>query len=280
MISAVINVRNGMPMLDNALRSVRTWVDEVIVVDMASTDGSAEHSRHLGAQVFHHEPVGYVEPARAFAVAKASGDWVLIVDADEVIPRTLSHQLMRIAGEDEFDIVSIPEENWMFGAPIMHSGWQPDADRHSRFFRRGSLEFPTTLHAIPTPTHGSRLFDLPYSPGVGIVHFTYPTIASFVERMNRYTSVEASASSTTRAPSVLRDGLRDAAREFKDRYVHGGIRRSGWQGSSLVTLMAMYRLLVVLKTRERLLGLGDGVFDRYESEARRLLTEYGETSGS
>jgi glycosyltransferase involved in cell wall biosynthesis len=83
----VINTLNEERRLPYALRSVQDWVDEIVVVDMHSDDKTVEIAEAFGARIFTHERVGYADPARAFAFARATGDWILILDADELVPR-------------------------------------------------------------------------------------------------------------------------------------------------------------------------------------------------
>src|SRR5450759_4249900 len=106
-ISVVINTLNEEANIAYALRSVRTWVDEIVVVDMHSDDRTREVAETYGARVYLHDRVGYVEPARRFALAKATGDWILILDADELIPPRLARRLSDIAAAGQADVVSI-----------------------------------------------------------------------------------------------------------------------------------------------------------------------------
>ena len=85
-ISAVLNTLDEERRIAFALRSVRPWVDEIVVVDMASSDRTVEIARSFGAHVASHARTGFVEPARAFACAQAAGDWILVLDADELVP--------------------------------------------------------------------------------------------------------------------------------------------------------------------------------------------------
>ena len=83
MISAVINTLNAEKTVERALRSVKPWVDEIVVVDMHSDDATVDICRRYTHLVFPHERTGYVEPARNFAIDKAAGPFILVIDADE-----------------------------------------------------------------------------------------------------------------------------------------------------------------------------------------------------
>ena len=83
-ISAVINTRNEEKNIEDCLQTLR-FTDEIIVVDMESTDATKEIARGFTDKVFDTSMVSYVEPARNFAIGKATGNWILIVDADETL---------------------------------------------------------------------------------------------------------------------------------------------------------------------------------------------------
>ena len=152
-ISVVINTLNEERNLPYVLRSVRSWVDEIIVVDMHSEDRTVEIAREYKARVILFERMSCCEPARGFAVAQATGDWVLILDADEMVPKPLSQKLMHIASEDTADVVSIPWLNHLLGGTIGHMGWGPHQDRHPRFFKKHMIEVLNPSYKGSAGTH-------------------------------------------------------------------------------------------------------------------------------
>jgi len=132
-ISAVINTRNESENIFDCLNSLK-FCDEIVVVDMESTDNTKEIAKQFTDKVFDHPMVGYVEPARNFAISKAIGDWILVIDADERIPKTLAIKLEEIAEKNEIDYVRIPRQNLIFGQWVRHSRWWPDFN--IRFFKK------------------------------------------------------------------------------------------------------------------------------------------------
>ena len=95
-VTGLVVTRNAGRTLDPSLRSLASWVDELLVVDMASEDDTREIARRHGARILDHEPVGYADPARGFGVAAAANEWIMMLDADEVIPGSLSRRLRDI----------------------------------------------------------------------------------------------------------------------------------------------------------------------------------------
>ena len=274
-ISVVVNTLNEEKNLPYALRSVRSWVDEIVVVDMCSQDRTVAIAREYGAKVYSHEPMGFVEPARAFAVAQAGGDWILMLDADELVPFPLSRRLREIAEGDGADVVQIHWLNYLLGAPAWYTGWGPHQDMHMRFFKPGFVEAGSAIHDSLRSVGGARVLDIPYQPGLAIIHFSCRDIADLLERMNRYTTIEAQqARESGEEPGPWKAVLR-ACKEFARRYVRLRGYRDVWRGFYLSLFMAFYRITTVSKITElRRVGPRAAVEDVYRREAERLLTFY------
>ena len=273
-ISAVVNTRNAERYLEYALRSLVPWTDEVVVADMASEDRTVEIANSHGARVVEVPQARFVEPARAAAVSHARNEWVVVLDADEIIPKRLSEELLETARTARADVVYIPRQNYIMGAPLRSTGWGPDQDRQPRFFRKGLLEFSDEIHSLPRPAPTARVEKLKFSRGLAIVHFNYVDVADFIDRMNRYTTVEAEQSLVRRG-SRRRTGP-GAMSTFVRRYLKGRGYRDGWRGLYLSLFMAFYRLLTNAKVRERQeSGDGAAVVESYRREAESLLQEYG-----
>jgi glycosyltransferase involved in cell wall biosynthesis len=278
-ISAVLNTLNEESRLPYALRSVQDWVDEIVVVDMHSDDHTREIAQSFKAQVFLHERLKYVEPARAFALSHSIGDWILILDADELVPQPLSRRLQAIAISDEADAVNIPWRNYLLGSALGHTGWGPDQDKHVRFFRRGAVEARAGIHDGLHVVPGSRVLHLPAAEENAIVHFNYLDVTQFIDKLNRYTSAEAESALAMGDRGSPARAVRRGAREFMDRYLRRGGLRDGWRGFYLSALMAMYRLVTVAKMDElHRNGPRAAVEASYRDEAERWLAAYRDDS--
>jgi glycosyltransferase involved in cell wall biosynthesis len=279
-ITVVVNTLDAERYLAYALRSVATWAAEIVVVDMASADRTVAIARELGARVVPHERRECVEPARAFAVAQATTPWVLLLDADELVPVALSRRLRAIADRDDVDVVRVPRLNYLLGAALLHTGWNPERDRHVRFFRPAAVTMPTRIHEPLRPVPGARALELAGVPGEALVHFNYTDVDDFVARLARYTSVEAAQARARGERASRTGGLGAALREWLVRYLWHGGRRDGWRGFHLALLMACYRVIVQAKlaSRERL-GTAADVERGYGQEAERVLAGYGDAAG-
>ncbi len=275
MISAIVVARNEERNLDLALRSLRSWVDETIVIDQESTDRTAEIARSFGARVIPHPVTGYAEPCRAFARDQARGDWILFVDADEVVSRPLAEALIRCAAASDVDAVRIPRRNHLLGAAVLHSGWNPSRDLCLRFFRRDAVIFPTTIHSHPRLRPETRVVDLPPDGEALLLHFHVRDVSQFVERMDRYTTFEARERHERGERATPFASLRAAAREWLMRFVWHGGWKDGWRGFHLSMLMVSYRFVQQAKLAQ-LTEIGDAAEAerRDRAEAERWLAAY------
>ena len=82
-LSLCMIVKDEESMLANCLKSVNGYVDEIIVVDTGSSDRTVEIAEEHGAKVFHHQWENDFSKHRNQAIGYASGDWILVLDADE-----------------------------------------------------------------------------------------------------------------------------------------------------------------------------------------------------
>jgi glycosyltransferase involved in cell wall biosynthesis len=255
MISVVIHTFNNQPDIAYAVRSVTPWADEVVVVDMHSDDGTAEVAARLGARVVPHERLGCADPARAFGLAQCRGDWILALDADEVVPPRVGERLREIAERDEADVVWVPRVNYLFGAPLRHGGWGPGHESHPRYCKRAFLRFEPRLHHTLNIRQGGRRLDLPRRPEWALLHFNCVGIAQHLQKLNNYTTIEAAqALERGERPRPWRTAYL-MAKELGRRYVALAGFRDGWRGAYVAAAMVLYQLASQAKL-ERLIAMG------------------------
>lgn len=274
-ISVTVNTLNEENRLPYTLRSVHSWADEIVVVDMHSDDRTREIAASFGAKVYLHERMGYVEPARAFAMEMATHEWVLMLDADEIVPASLSRRLREIVQNNEADVTLIPRRNYLLGKPLDYAGWGMQQDYQARFFKKGYFQFLDTIHQLGRILKEARVLKLPPQAEYAVSHFNYVDIAHFVEKMNRYTTIEAEAACKGGARTSPFRALNKAIRKFIHVYLQRKGFREGWRGFYLAMLMAFYRFLVQAKLTElQQSGTREEVETFYQQEAERLLKEY------
>lgn len=275
-ISAIINTLNEEKNLPFALRSVQPWVDEIVVVDMHSNDRTVDIALSFGAKVHLHPGPGFQYAPRAFALKQASSEWVLVIDADELIPVALSRDLRRMADSGEADVALLPRVNYLLGAALGYTGWGATQDTQMRFFRNGFVIGSCAAHCDFKPVEGARLKVLSYRGDNAIVHFNYVDLSHFIEKMNTYTSIEA-MQALEKGRSPLRP-LAQAAKEFLKRYLKNLGFLDGWRGFYLSLFMVFYRIATAAKLQElKAVGPRERIESRYRQEAEEILRAYGES---
>jgi glycosyltransferase involved in cell wall biosynthesis len=250
-ISGVVIALNEAHQLHFALSTLLPWCDEVVVVDQHSEDETAAIAEGMGATVFQHERTGGIaDPARRFAVSRASGDWIFILDADEMVPPSLAARLRELADEDPpFDVVLVPRANIILGRWIRHGNNWPS--RHARFFRPGSLLMTDRIHRSIEPAPGTRRHKLPADPGLAIWHFPGGDLSDLVRKVDRYTDIEArqayAAGRRVDSPHQL---FGEAVTYFWRQYLRGRGYRDGTMGLAVAITRTYYRVLTAAKLWE------------------------------
>ena len=194
LISVVINTLNEESNIAACIQSVSGLADEVLVCDMQSDDDTVRIAKDYGARVITHERTGFVEPARHFAISHASGDWVLVLDADERLCSPLKEKLLEAVSDDSFDVVCFWSLYWFFGGWVYHGGFF-NGD-WSRFFRK--LVYLETYSSQEEFVHenfrnvrqSGKVLRLPRT--CYIEHYAYPTIEKYVTKtLGIYARIEA-----------------------------------------------------------------------------------------
>ena len=270
-ISAVINTRNEEHNIRYCLETLK-WCDEIIVVDMESEDKTIEIVRRYTDKIYNHEKILAFDIARQFAVEKASGDWILLIDADEMVPKSLSKRLMSIAANDEADIVYMPFKTYIMGAWIKHTGWWPEY--HPRFFKCGAITFVETVHAYMNESPTAKKIYLPPEETCSIQHFNYPDCEHFITKLNRYTTIEAMHMYEQGKHFSLFRMLVAGFRGFQVRYISQKGFKDGYRGFFLSLMMGFYRTLNYIKLWEYWQNRELPVEVKYRNLKEEIIREY------
>lgn len=243
MISTVIVTLNETEKLVRCLESIINFSDEIVIIDLGSTDGLENKLKKYKVSVFQHKKVPYVELVRNFAISKASGEWILILDPDEQVSESLKDELIKIAREDNFTAVNIPRKNIFFNQWIKHTNFWPD--RQTRFFKKGYVEWTTTIHSYPKVK--GELLNLPALEALAIIHLGYDNHVQFIKRQIRYSSVEAENRYRNGEGFSFINLIWLPLREFLIRFVkHKGFL-DGLNGLFLVFTLMFFKIITELK---------------------------------
>lgn len=170
-ISACVITKNEEKNLPSCLNSLRNIVSEMIVVDTGSTDRTVEVAKSLGAQVFHFEWVHDFSKAKNYAISKATGDWIIFLDADEYFTKEslpLIPLLITEAEEHECDIIVS-----LLCNIDMHTKETINTVHHTRIFRNHpEICYEGAIHERIMRA-GKAPRGLMASEGLAIIHTGY-----------------------------------------------------------------------------------------------------------
>lgn len=207
-ISVIIHTKNSDKTIEKALKSV-SWANDIVIMDMNSTDKTLEIAKKYHARVFNTPVLTYADPVRNLAISKAKYSWVFVLDADEEATPSLSKLLIEKSKQQEISGYYIPRKNMIFGQ-WAKTGWWPDYIL--RFFTKETANWPKEIHSQPTTSGRSEY--LPPDERYAIVHNHYEDVSQFVDRMNRYTSIEADQRKYLHDSSFLEMGSDEFMRRF------------------------------------------------------------------
>lgn len=243
--SSIVNFNQGNKLL-NCLKSISDFSDEIIVFDLGSKDNSKKISENFGAKFISEGFAQYVELLRNKSIDIAKGDWILILDPDEELTDELKEKLKNVIYENKYDCVDIPRKNIFFGKWIAHTNWWPDY--HIRFFKKGKVNWVNKIHLYPKTS--GKILKLPPKEELAIIHKGYDSISEFIDRQNRYSSIEAENLYAEGARFSFFEFLWKPTREFLVRFIkHMGFL-DGFYGFFLTFLMVMYKIQVMIKIWE------------------------------
>jgi glycosyltransferase involved in cell wall biosynthesis len=239
-ISVCVVCRNEADKLDACLTSV-AWADEVLVMDLHSSDGSAEVAERHGATVLTRDPIPIVEPLRNELAARACGKWILALDPDERVSPGLADELRRLAARDDVDLVEIPFTHWDFGYPPTHRLHRYDPK--PRFYRRDTVSWPAEPNKLPTVSP-ERLHKLANRDELVIVHDRNRTIPEALDRAMRYAPAEAQALLDRGETFTASRMIRTVTDKVRKQFVYGDPWRDGMPGVMRATMLVAFHLYV------------------------------------
>jgi glycosyltransferase involved in cell wall biosynthesis len=243
-LSAYVIAYNEALNIRASLESI-AWADEIIVVDCFSTDATVPISREFTDKVYQHQFSGFGR-LRNEAVAHASYDWILSLDADErVTPELRDEILHMLKQEPEADAYFIARRNHFLGHWNRHCGWYTDY-RPPMLFHRKRMRYKDDLVHEGVELDGR----VGYLKG-HVLHYPYRTLDQFLEKNSRYAMLMAER--------MVQQGRRFHAHQlithpvftFLKMYVLRQGFRDGMPGLILSLLYAYYTFVKYAKLWER-----------------------------
>ncbi len=257
-LSVVIVAYNEAAKIEPCLQSV-TWADEIVVVDLGSTDSTVAICRNYTNHIFSHDWVPYADIIRDEAVSHATGEWVLLLDPDERVSSGLSAAIQRVVKEDwPVDVVTMERNHVRFGRVLAHSE-ALFSEAIPRLMRKGSVAWTTQVHTTPS-LEGLRVAHLSRAAAGALEHDAWSTVNDLIDRFARYTRDEASIPLAAGQRYRTRYALAGTWYQFASIFFGQKTYRDGVPGLFYALGMAIYKLLVWMQMWE--LQGRDEAYDR------------------
>ena len=239
-VSGVVTTLNNAATLDDCLASL-SFCDELVVLDSGSHDATLQIAGRHGARIAAQPFAGY-GPQKQAAIDLASGEWILLLDADEHLADAGRAAIQRELAAPRADGYRLPRQEWLFWR-WPHAGTR--ANWQLRLFRkdRGRMNM-VPVHAAPEVD--GRVLDL----AAPFRHYGEPRLADRVDKINRYSSglVEHKRGKRTRLIALRLLFYPGVA--FLKLYLGKRYFLNGWAGFFAAKTQAFYAFLKYAKVLE------------------------------
>lgn len=241
-LSVCVPTRNEAATIDRCLSSVDGWVDEILVLDSDSDDGTREICAAYGAEIHEYEFDGFTDMYRA-GLGYTRNEWVLFLDADEAVTDALRREIRRTLPDTDAVAFDIPLRTYMFGGRVHTTQsktclGRADAFEFGREYVHSQMgvrdEYKDRVEAMSNP----------------IEHYTYDRVSEYVSKFDRYTSLEALRHvESGSAPSYPRFLAKALAVWGYHLFVNRGVL-DGYRGVLFASMSFQYVLTTHAKIRD------------------------------
>lgn len=237
-LSVVILTRNEEKNIATCLKGL-SFADEIVVVDDYSTDSTVEIARNFGARVFRRKLENDFATQRNFADTKARGDWVLHVDADEVISPPLREELIQIVNQpinqSTINAFFLPRRDIFFGKELRFG--EAGRTKLLRLYKNRSGKWHRAVHEVyKVKGETSALKNVMY-------HFSHTSIRSFIASINYYTTLHAIELSREGKKSNWEKIILMPSGSFIINFIWRLGFRDGIQGFMMALMMSLHSFL-------------------------------------
>ncbi|MCF7907848.1 MAG: glycosyltransferase family 2 protein [Candidatus Omnitrophica bacterium] len=179
--SAVIITKNAEAKIRNCLESIK-WADQVVVVDGFSTDSTVDICKEYGAKIVQRKFEGF-DKERNAGIEHASGDWILQLDADEVVSEDMRKAVKEVlSGDEKYNAYKFRRQNFFLGKAMRYGGWYHYS---AHFLRKGKAHYEGSIHE-------TLVVDGPIGKlEAAVEHYPFDNISDFIRRQNRYTNLQS-----------------------------------------------------------------------------------------
>jgi len=248
-VSVVILTKNEEGRIGKCLDSAK-WADEIIVVDDESTDRTVEIVRKYTDKVFIRK-MDIEGKHRNWAYSQAANEWILSLDADEVVTPELKEEIRSTLGKHPIENgFTIPRRNYIGNYWVRHGGWYPSPQL--RLFKKSKFRYEEVA------VHPRAFMDEPCGHlTCDMIHYSYRNIEDFLNKLNNQTTREAQKWFDQGKPMRLGRFIWRSIDRFMRTYVARKGYKDGFLGFVVGYFASLYQFVSYLKYRELTLKKGE-----------------------
>ncbi len=244
-ISAVIITYNEEKNIARSLDSLLKVADEIVIVDSFSKDKTKEICLgYPSVKFIENSFIGFIEQ-KNFAFAQANYNYILSLDADEVLTKELEESILLTKGNWVHDQYQFNRLTVYCGQEIKHCGWYPDTKMH--LCRRNTVYWGgKNPHAVLLPNNESKI---PHLKG-DILHYSFDGLDDHLDRIKSYGIVSAKAKFKAGRKISKWLLVPNALFVFMKRYLFQGGFKDGFYGLVICVLSAYGKFIEQVKIVE------------------------------
>lgn len=233
-VSVITIAKNEEERIGKCLEAL-AWADERIVIDNVSNDKTVEIAKKYGARVIKSESSSFSE-LRNLGLKEAKNDWILYIDADEIVPDELAKEIKEVSSQPVAYFVRRKnyylEQQWPFTEKILRLFWKP-----------ALKNWYGDLHESPNIEGKTGQLKSP------LLHYTHRTLEEMVSKTNEWSETEAKLRLDAKHPPVVAWRLfRVMTTAFFDSY----IKQEGWRAGTVGLIESMYQAFSMFITYAKL----------------------------
>lgn len=183
-ITVVVVAKNEEDKIESCLQHL-FWCNEIIIIDNGSNDKTVEICRKYTNNIFSHNKPALIPFLQNIGIQKATKEWVIIIDADVIVTEKARDEIIHKINSGVHDGYYLKHVIFFLGKPLR----SPYFGEHNimKLFKRTKGYFKGEYPHEPITFNGTSIGNIKEK----LLHYAHPTIASFLQKMNKYTSEDA-----------------------------------------------------------------------------------------
>jgi glycosyltransferase involved in cell wall biosynthesis len=237
-LSALIVTCNDDKHLEECFTSLRRF-DELVVVDLESSDRSVEIAQKLGINVIPRRWVPTKELIVPDIVQLPRNDWILRVDPDEVLSPALVDELLDLEIGKDYGMVAIPFQYYFLNKKLDTTVWG-GMIYGTRLFHREKSYLEPQVHRSQQCKEGFKILTIEFKGNNAVAHYWVDSYSQLFSKHERYLTLEGESRFSKGERYSWKKLVKHTWRNFKASFIDKSGWRGGWAGWFLSFYYAQY----------------------------------------